>query len=47
MSEFFIILSETLKNILVNITKWADDKDKNRINDFLNILNEKTEGIKK
>ena len=47
MSEFFIILSETLKNILVNITKWADDKDKNRINDFLNILNEKTEEIKK
>lgn len=41
MSEFFIILSETLKNILVNITKWADDKDKNRINDFLNMLDKK------
>lgn len=46
VSEIFIILSETLKNILVNITKWADDKDKNRINDFLNILDEKTEKIK-
>ena len=47
MSEFFIILSETLKNILVNITKWADDKDKNRINDFLNMLDEKRKEIKK
>ncbi len=47
MSEIFIILSETLKNILVNITKWADDKDKNRINNFLNILDEKMEEIKK
>ena len=47
MSEFFIILSETLKNILVNITKWADDKDKNRINDFLKMLDKKTEEIKK
>jgi hypothetical protein len=47
MSEIFIILSETLKNILVNITKWADDKDKNRINNFLNILDEKTKEIKK
>ena len=47
MSDFFIILSETLKNILVNITKWADDKDKNRINDFLKMLDKKTEEIKK
>ena len=47
MSEFFIILSETLKNILVNITKWADDKVKNRINDFLKMLDKKTEEIKK
>lgn len=47
MSEIFIILSETLKNILVNITKWADDKDKNRINNFLNILDEKIKKIKK
>ena len=46
MSEFFIILSETLKNILVNITKWADDKDKNLINDFLNMLDKKTKEIK-
>ena len=47
MSEFFIILSETLKNILVNITKWADEKDKNQINNFLNILDEKRKEIKK
>lgn len=46
-SEIFIILSETLKNELVNIRKWADDKDKNRINNFLNILDEKMEEIKK
>jgi len=46
-SEIFIILSETLKNELVNIRKWADDKDKNRINNFLNILDEKMEEINK
>jgi hypothetical protein len=47
LSEIFMILSETLKNELVNMTKWADDKDKNRINNFLNILDEKMEEINK
>jgi hypothetical protein len=46
-SEIFMILSETLKNELVNMTKWADDEDKNRINNFLKVLDEKMEEIKK
>jgi hypothetical protein len=37
-----MILSETLKNELVNMTKWADDEDKNRINNFLHLWTFKT-----